>query len=214
MRFVSCGHPETNQEIKEVEEVTIQSVTCLQPYSESERMPFTSVNATRRRCPMINIICEGKEISALVDTGCTCSVIVEDLLNEISKLNPNIPQFPMHKSYIVGANKKRSRPISRQVLLQLTIGLKMYDVVCIVAKELLYPLILGMDFLHDYGVVIDLSRNAIQFPLDNTVNCNPEDDEQCMDLHINCVTSTNLLTSIEDTINKNEEKTISKEEGR
>lgn len=152
-----------------------------------------------RQCPLIKVDCKGITLHALVDTGCVTSIVTEGVIQRLLHSGIDIPMLPMSRSYIIGANKKKSGPINKQVLLELVIGAGPYDIVCIVAKELLYPLIIGMDFLRQYAVIIDLQQQKLLFPQRESVDLEYE-ASLCEPYVTNCIQTEDVKNMIYDKV--------------
>lgn len=114
-----------------------------------------------RRCPIINSTCEGIEARALIDTGSEVSAISEEFHLKLKKNLINLPELPISKCFVVGVGKKRSSPITRQVLLTLSLNLDHFDATCLIVKNLGYDVVLGVDFLKEYGGKIDFQTGTV-----------------------------------------------------
>ena len=100
---------------------------------------------------------------ALVDTGSQISVVSEKKVGELRCLGIELPTLPLGKTFIIGADQRKSAPITRQVLMTLTIGNQKYDLVCLVVQRLIRPVIIGIDTLRRLQAVIDLKRGVVVF---------------------------------------------------
>lgn len=145
---------------------------------------------------MLKVRCGNVTIQALIDTGCITSVIQKEVLQQITSEGVDVPSLPLTKSFLIGANKKKSRPITQQVFLEVEIGSKWYEVVSLVAHELLFPFILGMDFLQQHLVTIDLEQHVIKFSQNESI---PITYNSANQMQINCnvvMAGTNILQHV------------------
>eukprot|EP00111_Clytia_hemisphaerica_P012926 TCONS_00037965-protein len=104
--------------------------------------------------PKISVVIRGTEIAALCDSGAQKTVISASLAEEL-KLTVN-------------KSNERARGISGAYLqtlgnadVKLIIANKSFPVKVMVIKDVTHPLLLGTDFLQQFGAVIDLSANTI-----------------------------------------------------
>lgn len=156
--------------------------------------------AKTHSCPIITITCHGQNIEALVDTGCSQSVISEEMLKKITSNSADVPVLPVRKSYLIGANMKKSAPVTKQALLQINVGSCEYECICLVVNKLSYPLIIGMDFLTEYRAIINLENRTIhlnQQPLVFNETENVHEEE----VTINCL-STDIEIQIGEKLSK------------
>lgn len=151
---------------------------------------------------MIKITCGKIAVTALVDTGSTTSVITESILNEIQSSGLKIEILPVPRSYIVGVNKKRSSPITKQVFFCINIGDKSYDLLCLVVKQLLYPVIIGNDFLNQNKAVIDYQRNKLILQ-DKDVCELGKEEEEIFNWKTCCARQVGLETQIHEQVMMN-----------
>ena len=122
----------------------------------------TPLRGKKRECPEIVVSCRDIRIPALIDTGSEISAIDEEFFERLLAENPRLPVFPMKKCYIVGATKGKSRPITKQAMVDITIGTREVEVVCLVVKNLIREVILGADWLTEVGAVIDFDSMKVR----------------------------------------------------
>lgn len=113
-----------------------------------------------KRCPVIHVRWNPIEITALIDTGAEVSVISQDLFERL-KERAEVPTLPMNRTYVVGPNRKRSAPITKQVMLDVWIGEHCYEVIFLVVQKLMHEMILGFDFLAEQRGMINFNENII-----------------------------------------------------
>ncbi len=137
---------------------TIQTVT----YNDQPWQRRKSSDVRIRKCPTIRLMCEGMSTGALVDTGCTITVVSEKFDEELLAEGKKMRCLPMNGAYVIGATQKRSSPITKQIMINVEIGNQRYEVVALVLKNLLRPIILGTEFLLECRVAIDLDRKLAE----------------------------------------------------
>ena len=102
-------------------------------------------------CPKLKIVIGGKEVSALLDTGCELSILNEQLYNKLRLLGLNCLELPTQHLNLVSAFNERSKRIRKQALLEMQIGDSTVDHVVLFSPQLLTDAILGLDFLIDHA---------------------------------------------------------------
>lgn len=171
------GDPNTNNHGVS-NEVSIKSFQVVD-YEDEPWIKRKSSQKIRRKCPTVMISCLGEEVEALVDTGCVASAISEDYYERLVATGKHVAALPMTRSYVIGATQKRSSPITKQVMLEVCIGGYMYEMVALVVRHLLYPVILGMDFLANNRAVINLEKGHIIVNGDEMwIDTGGEEDEE------------------------------------
>jgi transposase InsO family protein len=112
-------------------------------------------------CPEIIIKVDGKELKAIIDTGSEATCISESAFYELVERIPNLLILPVVGVKIVTATTKKSKNITRQVFLPVKLEKLELDVVCLVVKDLISDVILGMDWITDNRVMLDFTRGQI-----------------------------------------------------
>lgn len=100
---------------------------------------------------------------ALLDTGSQVSAMALELFATLESEMIILPTFPVNKVRIVNANKGKSRCVTKQAYLQFSMNNITFEHPVLLVKDLLYPIILGVDFLQAYGVVINYEKMSICF---------------------------------------------------
>ncbi|VDP92820.1 unnamed protein product [Echinostoma caproni] len=128
-------------------------------HSESQRFssvlpPVCISNTTTVIPPLLTVTIGGKNAKALVDTGAACSFIVPELRH----------------SGIVKAKEMRLKAVNGTPLhvygvyeMSLTVGSARITHPVVVSPEILYDLILGMDFLRAFQCSIDVNQDGLIF---------------------------------------------------
>ena len=106
-------------------------------------------------CPQINFLVGKQQCQGIIDTGCQTSIISEDMFIElISKGVPSL-QLPAQHVMLVSAFGGKSKRIRRQVMLELKFGNNHIDHVFLISEQLVTPILVGLNFCIDQGLVID-----------------------------------------------------------
>lgn len=125
------------------------------------------VGAKTSKCPIINVKCGQIVSQALIDTGSVKSVIAEETYEELVRKNVEVLVLPTSNTKAVDAWGKKSHPITKQVMVEIKINGRSYDVICLVVKKLIYPFILGVDFLEEHGVIVNMEERRVDINGEN-----------------------------------------------
>lgn len=120
------------------------------------------------RSPIIETQLYGFSFPALIDTGSEISAVSEDVWNSFSdKIKSDIPSFPCSGIRVIGAFKSKQRKIQLQTLICFSCENNIFYQEFFVIPDLVYSIILGIDFLRKYKVRIDLNINKIFCSVDD-----------------------------------------------
>lgn len=124
--------------------------------------PETPTNSIKL-LPHILVKVGNTELIALVDSGCELSCINENTLQDLLSTNVTFPMLPVRSLNLRGAVGQKSYPIKQQVWLTIN-----FDSVPVsfshsflVVKNLIRPLIIGIDWLYDTNVVLDFHNKHL-----------------------------------------------------
>lgn len=160
--------------------------------------------ARARRCPIIAAECEGKPVQILIDSGSEVSAVSEQFYFKLKSEHSNLPEFPILKTYVVGADRKKSHPITKQIFVTISHGVFQFDATCLVIKNLAYELILGVDFLRELQVCIDFKENVLRFEPPYLLPFTGENNELIADeFRINNLNRDEVRESITHSIDRN-----------
>ena len=109
------------------------------------------------------ITIEGKDYKTLIDTGSEISVVSENVLGELQRVNKNIPSLPVAGVTVVGVTGVRSKWVTKQVQLNVYINGIEFENTFLVVKGLNLDIILGNDFLERNKAVIDFNQRIVEF---------------------------------------------------
>ena len=114
-----------------------------------------------RECPLINVEVGELNFIALIDSGANISAISMDAYLKLKYSNPRLPEFPIKKLIVIGANKSKSEVVNKQIMVDLMINDVNCSVLLVVVSNLLYEIILGVDFLTERQASIDFANQEI-----------------------------------------------------
>lgn len=127
------------------------------------------------RSPILELSLYGFSFPALVDTGSEISAISEDVWNRFPEnLKADIPCFPCTGVRITGAFKSKQKKIQLQSLIIFSCNGNLFKQEFFLVNDLIYPIILGIDFLRIYQVTIDLKNNFLACMLNGNIVKLPE----------------------------------------
>ena len=118
-------------------------------------------------CPQIKILIDNKPCRALIDTGCQCSIISEELYSEFKARGLNSLELPTQNVVLRSAFTGRTKRVKRQALVKLKVNNVSLDQIILIAPQLVTPLLLGMDFCIDNNVVINFPKRMIVINADD-----------------------------------------------
>lgn len=122
----------------------------------------------------LTVTIDGLEVTALVDTGADFSIISERLAGELKKVRTE-----WTGPYIRNAGGQVMTP-SGKCTARLTIGNRAFVASFVILPECCKPLILGMDFLREYGAVVNIREGVITFASDNPVTSDADQDPRAL----------------------------------
>jgi len=120
-------------------------------------------------CPQVQILIENQPCRSLIDTGCQCSIISEDLYNKFKARGLHSLELPTQNVVSKSAFAGRTRRVRRQTLVKLQINNVSLDQIILISPQLVTPLLLGMDFCMDNHVVIYFPKKTIIINADDKV---------------------------------------------
>lgn len=131
---------------------------CLEPINPLSMSPYwrnvlnydvNSILKTSAVClPEIELQIENLTVLALIDSGSEITCISEELYFKLQKIQQSIPVLPLKAIQIQGAFSKKSRKVTRQILLSVKIQETTFHFCCLIIPELLKNFIIGTDWLN------------------------------------------------------------------
>ena len=155
-----------NHEYRDFENKVVNEIPCMNFEEENARHNFANVS--------IFGTVMNQQIKLLVDTGAAITVVSEDFYNEVLR-----PTIELKKNDLVGNIKTADRnisPVSGFLPFLAKIGGKDYVCDASVVPKLAYKIVLGRDFLHKSGAIIDVRGQSVTFSASNTVSFANEDN--------------------------------------
>lgn len=119
-----------------------------------------------KELPVIYVKIAGLTIKCLTDTGASISLITQPLIKELER-RVRIPIIPIAQVKIKGIIPDRTAECKFQVFLDLEVQNHIFPHTFMVIGRSSYNIILGADFMREYGAIIDLKENRIRFRMGN-----------------------------------------------
>ncbi|XP_060859475.1 uncharacterized protein LOC132936742 [Metopolophium dirhodum] len=139
--------------------------------SGNEQHAINSLNTTNQSVsPYIQCTIEGEEVTLLIDTGATISVLTKEVVDIITNKNPKIPQLPVTGIQISNAVGKKICKVSKQIFCECKIGNEYIQTNFIQVENLNEKGIIGADILKKYDAQIKFKEQVIQFKIDQTIH--------------------------------------------
>lgn len=119
------------------------------------------VEVTNKRSPIITISIFNHSFPALIDTGSEVSCMSGDVYSQLGQFHKDIPCFPVTGVRITGAFRTKERRITHQMLVTFFINNSNFKHEFLLISDLIFPIILGADFLRTVAAEIHLAKNKI-----------------------------------------------------
>ncbi|KAE9523726.1 hypothetical protein AGLY_015867 [Aphis glycines] len=124
---------------------------------DNEQHAINLLNTTNQSIsPYIQCIIEGEEVTLLVDTGATVSVLTKKVVNIIMQRNPKLPHLPVTRIQISKAVGKKICKVSKQIICECKIDKVYIENNFIQVENLNEKGIIGIDILKKYSTQIPL----------------------------------------------------------
>jgi len=142
--------------------------------SDTEQHAINSLNTTNQSIsPYIKCTIEGEEVTLLVDTGATISVLTKEVVDIITQKNQKIPQLPVTGVQISNAVGKKICKVSKQIFCECKIGDVYIQTNFIQIENLNEKGIIGADILKKYSAQIRFNEQTVQFRVDQITHTIP-----------------------------------------
>lgn len=110
----------------------------------------------------ITIQIHTKPVSAIIDTGSHVTAISEAFSRTLlQQPSHQLQTLPMRAIQVLGAFGKKSRKITRQLLIPATIENSQFYIACLVIPQLCRPLLLGLDWLNKHQCKLNLAEKHL-----------------------------------------------------
>jgi len=143
------------------------------PRDNEQHAINTQKTTSQSISPYIQCIIEGEEVTLLVDTGATISVLTKEVVDIITQRNPKIPQLPVTGIQISNSVGKKICKLSKQIFCECKIGNIYIQTNFIQVENLNEKLIIGADLLKKYSAQIKFSEQTVQFKVDKITHTIP-----------------------------------------
>jgi hypothetical protein len=132
---------------------------------EEENYIVYFINENRLgQSPLLEIKVENKfSIQAILDSGSEVNLISQEVYEKLTTAGMNIPVLPVENIVLVTAFGKRSNRIRIQAYVEFMIGTDRFEQVFLVSSQLKNDMIIGCQFLQEFGVCIDFCKGAISY---------------------------------------------------
>lgn len=116
----------------------------------------------------------GVRTEVIIDTGAEITIISEVMLHKIIAENTaRIPTLPVTNVSFIGATGKKNQTIRKQVLLEISHENNSIPITFLVARDILFNVLIGCDTLQLLSTVIDLKQKIITFYYEGQImKCN------------------------------------------
>lgn len=122
---------------------------------------FDHLNIENKKSPVITVSIFNFSFPALIDSGSEISCISGDVYAQLGDFQEKIPSFPVTGIRITGAFKTKQRKIAKQLFLDYKIANNYFSYEFLLISDLVFPIILGIDFLFSVKSKINLENDTI-----------------------------------------------------
>ena len=129
----------------------------------ADQQEFSCIGEKEAFMSTVELSILGKRVQALVDSGSERSVISKGFYDTLIKDGGKLEEIPVKSTYVVTAVGNKSQRVGKQVLLPMRFGNEVDHKTCLVIPNLIYEMILGIDWLNEHSAVIDFDRGVINF---------------------------------------------------
>jgi len=142
--------------------------------TSEERHAINSLSTTNKSAsPYVQCSIEGEEVTLLIDTGATISVLTKEVIDIITQKNKKIPQLPITGVQISNAVGKKICKVSKQIFCECKIGDVYLQTNFIQVENLNEKGIIGADILNKYAAQIKFNESTVQFKVDGNTHIVP-----------------------------------------
>jgi hypothetical protein len=118
-------------------------------------------------CPQVEISFGELKITAVVDSGSQVCVLAESLYEQLVAAGLQALTLPLENVTLITAFGNRTRRIKFQAYLEFCIGNDRFESVFLISPQLTgSEAILGCNYAHEYGIVIDFMKNCLYYERD------------------------------------------------
>ena len=128
--------------------------------NKAEVMTYFINEENMKNCPHIDIKIGNRNVKGVIDTGSEINLITEDLYAHLLSQGIEMLELKLQSTVLITAFGNRSRRIKKQVYLPFYIGDDSFEHVFLVSGQLLESLLIGANFLQEYGLVVNFKTTA------------------------------------------------------
>lgn len=111
--------------------------------------------------PIVNLEVWDKQIKVLIDSGCERSCISSKFYNECMSEGRKLEDIPVKSTHVITAVGTKSQKIQKQVIIPVKAEVETFLQPCLIVNNLVFPMILGVDWLSQHQVKIDFEAKCI-----------------------------------------------------
>ena len=120
-----------------------------------------NIKVNENMSPVVKLSVLGKLKQVLVDTGCEKSCISLKFFEECRKEGIRMEFIPVKSTQIITAVGTKSQKVTRQVLVTLEVGKVVIRLPCLIIPNLVFEVMLGVDWLNQSKVRIDFEAKCV-----------------------------------------------------
>jgi len=122
-----------------------------------------------KNCPHIDFRIGNGNVKGVIDTGSEISLITEDLYAQLLSQRIEMLELKLQSTVLVTAFGTRSRRIKKQVYIPFFIGDDCFEHVFLFSDQLIESLLIGADFLQEYGVVVNFKTSCLMYEIERNL---------------------------------------------
>jgi hypothetical protein len=134
--------------------------------NKAEVTTYFNNDENMKKCPHVDIKIGDGNVKGVKDTGSENSLITEDLNAQLLSQGIEMLELKLQSTVLVTAFGSRSRRIKKLVYIPISIGDDCFEHVFLVSGQLIESLLIGADFLQEYGVVINFKTSCLMYEIE------------------------------------------------
>jgi hypothetical protein len=136
--------------------------------NKSEVTTYFINDENMKNYPHIDIRIGNGNVKGVIDTGSEINLITEDLYAQLLSQGIEM-ELKLQSTVLVTAFGSRSRRMKKQVYISFFIGDDCFEHVFLVSGQLIEPLLIGADFLQEYGVVVIFKTSCLIYEVEGNL---------------------------------------------
>lgn len=122
-----------------------------------------TVNETRLyKCPHVEMSISGEKVIGILDSGAEATLVAEQLFERLTSKGAQLLSIPAVNCTLRSAFGGRSKRIKLQALIEIKIGEVTFEKIVLIAPNLVTDMLIGSDFMDEYGVNIDFVNRCFE----------------------------------------------------